>query len=423
MTYDITGFGAVADGKTVNTRAINAAVEKCAADGGGRVLIPAGGVFVSGTIWLKSHVELYLEHGAVLLASGDFADYNEDNAYPENTGCVPEEWTGAHLIIAHECEDVAIGGSGTIDGNAGAFVTEADTRPGIAGKYCWFCGFLRAKRPGQCIAFVECRDVRAEGFTLRNTPSWGLFLHGCEHVRVRGLTIRNRPMMANSDGIDIDCSSFVTVSGCDIDTGDDAIAVRGSSYRLTDKHKPCEYVTITNCVLASCSDVFRIGVGLSEIRHVRVSNITAHRGHRLIDLCVEWSSVSRTPLYDISFSDISGSGIKRPFGGTSASGVEVRSVTLENIRCDAVAGSGFRTGVKGSFRDFGLRDIDIMVRHDPDFTEEDRKNRGDSVLCFEGVEELKLDRVRVHMPEDAAPQWERILDTKDTGFRQSECEF
>ena len=423
MTYDITDFGAVPDGVTVNTRAVNRAIEECARNGGGRVVIPAGGVFVSGTVWLKSRVELYLEHGAVLRASGDLADYNGDDAYPQNTGCTAEEWTGGHFIVAHECEDVAVCGTGTIDGNAGAFVTDRDAVPEIAGKYGWFCGFLRAKRPGQCIAFVECRDVRAEGFTLRDTPSWGLFLHGCDHVHVRGLTIRNRPMMANSDGIDIDCCSYVTVSDCDIDTGDDAIAVRGSAYRLSDSGKPCEYVTITNCVLASCSDVFRIGVGRSEIRHLRVSNITAHRGHRLIDLCVEWSSVSRTPLSDISFSHIAGTGIKRPFGGDSGSGVKVEGVSFENIRCDAVAGSGFRTGVKGSFRDFSLRDVEILVRYDPEYRESDEKIRGSSVLCFDGVEDLYLERVRVRMEPEAAAQWERILDAERADLRQVGCAF
>ena len=421
MTYCITDFGAAADGVTVNTDAIRKAVETCAANGGGRVLIPAGGVFLSGTIWLKSHVELYLEHGAVLKASGDFSDYNGDDAYPQNFGCDPEEWTGGHFIIAHECEDVAVCGSGTIDGNVRAFVSERDSVPEIAGKYGWFRGFLRAKRPGQCLAFIECRDVRAEDFTLRDTASWGLFLHGCRHVHVRGLTIRNSPMMANSDGIDIDCCSHVTVSDCDIDTGDDAIAVRGSSKRLKDSGKVCEYVTISNCVLASCADVFRIGVGCSEIRHLRVANITAHRGHCLIDLCVEWSSVSKTPLYDLSFSNISGTGIMRPFRGLSGSGVNVRFVTYENIRCDAMAESAFRTGITGSFRDFSFRNIDIMVRYDPELTERDRKARGDSVLCFDGVKEVFMDRVRVHMPEEAAPQWPSILDGGNSDIRTVNC--
>ena len=423
MVLNILDFGAVPDGKTVNTRAINDAVEACARKGGGRVVVPAGGVFVSGTIWLKSHVELYLERGSTLMASGDFSDYNSDDAYPQNGHSDEEEWTGGHFILAHECEDVAVCGAGTIDGNVAAFVTERDEVASIVGKYCWFRGFLRAKRPGQCVAFIECKDVKAEDFTLRNTPSWGLFLHGCDHVKVRGLTIRNRPMMANSDGIDIDCCSYVTVSDCDIDTGDDAVAVRGSAYRLNDTRKPCEYVTITNCVLASCSDVFRIGVGQSEIRHIRVSNITAHRGHRLIDLCVEWSSVSRTPLRDVSFSCISASGIKRPFGGGTASGVSVSGVSLSDVRSDAVAQSGFQTAVKGSFREFSLRDIDVYVRYNPTFSEKDREKRGSSVLRFDGIEDLSLDRVRVHMPAEAAPQWDGVFAAENTSYRKNDCSF
>ena len=104
--YKITDYGAVADGVTLCTQNIQTAIDVCAAAGGGRVTVPAG-TFVTGTIWLKSNVELHLSHGAVLKASENLADYNEPDAYEQNFSYPPEEWVGKHLILAVEVENTS----------------------------------------------------------------------------------------------------------------------------------------------------------------------------------------------------------------------------------------------------------------------------------------------------------------------------
>ena len=120
MNINILTTGAVADGITLNTESIQKAIDLCAENGGGRVEVPAG-TFLTGTIWLKSHVELYLSQGAVLKASSNMDDYNELDAYPQNYSWLPEQWVGKHLIIAVGQTDIAISGHGTIDGSANHF--------------------------------------------------------------------------------------------------------------------------------------------------------------------------------------------------------------------------------------------------------------------------------------------------------------
>ncbi len=236
-----------------STKAIQAALDACGAAGGGTVVVPAG-TFVTGTIWLRSHVELHLQHGAVLLASPDLDDYNKEDAYPQNWGCGEEEWNASHLILAIEAEDVAITGSGTIDGNGKVFFTA----PKPYDPFIWRDGLALARdqerlRPGQTIVFCESHNIRLRDFAIRDATCWCIFLHGCEDVSINGLKINNTSYAANTDGIDIDCSRNVTVSDCIIDTGDDAITLRGSPGKLKDKTRVCENIVVSNCVVASSS--------------------------------------------------------------------------------------------------------------------------------------------------------------------------
>ena len=112
MPKFITEFGAVGDGVTLNTQAIQSAVDSCAASGGGTVVVPPG-VFLTGTVFLKSRITLQLEAGAVLKGSPRITDYCADDAYPQNWPCAKEGWRGAHLLVAVNCEDVTVTGPGT----------------------------------------------------------------------------------------------------------------------------------------------------------------------------------------------------------------------------------------------------------------------------------------------------------------------
>ena len=143
MVFNILDYGAVSDGKTLNTKAIQEAIDACHASGGGKVVVPAG-TFKTGTVWLRSGVELHLEMNATLLASDNMDDYNDLDAYEQNYSVPYEYWVGKHLIIAHEVENVAITGFGTVDGNCYAFVEDDFDNPQW---FRWRAGSFKCKDP------------------------------------------------------------------------------------------------------------------------------------------------------------------------------------------------------------------------------------------------------------------------------------
>ena len=263
--HNIVDFGAVGDGITVNTRAIQKAI-----DMGGTVYIPSG-VFVTGTLYLKSHGGLHLAPGAVLKASTDRSDYNDVDFCPQNAAFKSEFMAGTHLICAVEQEDIFIDGEGTVDGYSHYWVNES-----LKYESCDFYGHPAesAQRPGQMIFFAECKNVSVRNIKLINSPFWHLFFHGCENVFVHGLYIHGEIKQWVNDGIDIDCCKNVTVSDCIIITGDDGITLRASGKRLQKKDAVCENVTVNNCIITSYLDYgIRIGVGNGIIKNCIFSNI------------------------------------------------------------------------------------------------------------------------------------------------------
>ncbi len=271
--YDVRRFGAVGDGETLDTTALQEAIDRGHDDGGGVVLVPPG-IYLTGTIYLKSGVNLHLCAGAILRGSTRREDYNADDVFDENAASVVENATGAHLVIAYRAERVAITGQGTIDGNGRAFfeplppgeetTTYRDKKRSFA---------IRDWRPGQMVFFCRCTDVTVRDVTLIHSTYWTLFLLGCTRVRLRGLSITNHPQTPNGDGIDIDCSQDVTVSDCIITSGDDSITLRGNSKRLGENAQACRNVAVSNCVLSSPCNAVRVGVGDGEIRDCTLTNI------------------------------------------------------------------------------------------------------------------------------------------------------
>ena len=253
---NIRDFGAVGDGKTLDTAAIQAAI-----DAGGTVYLPEG-IYRTGTLYLRSNGGLHLAPGAVLLASHDRADYNADDFCIQNRVFSSEHVTGAHLIVAVECENVFIEGHGTIDGEGHFWMNEDDMYEWRGISYYT----PHDERPAQMIFFCECENIHVSGVSIVNSPYWHLFFHGCEDVFVRGVRIKgDRPRWTN-DGIDIDCCRRVTVSDCIIDVGDDAVAIRAFDEPLKVR-RATEKVVISNCVLHSANDYgIRIGVGAGVIR-------------------------------------------------------------------------------------------------------------------------------------------------------------
>ncbi|MGD9498149.1 MAG: glycoside hydrolase family 28 protein [Armatimonadota bacterium] len=271
--WDLREFGAVGDGATLATAALQAAIDACHDAGGGTVVVPAG-TWLTGTIYLRSRVTLHLNAGATLLASPRREDYNPDDVFPENPVFSHENVTGAHLVIAYRAQQVAITGEGTIDGNGAAFFEPLP--PGEAGDSYQATArnfAIREWRPGQMVFFCRCTDVAVRDVALMNAPYWTLLLLGCTRVQVRGVRISNPPQTPNGDGLDIDCCRQVAVSDCIIATGDDALTLRGHSRLLGEEAQECCDVVVSNCVLASQCNAIRVGVGDGVVRDCRLSNL------------------------------------------------------------------------------------------------------------------------------------------------------
>lgn len=256
---DIRDLGAMPTTTTLQTAAIQAAVDGIAEAGGGTVHVPPG-TFLTGGIELRSHVTLELADGATLLGSTDLADY------PPHAGPEPDADAGQrHLIFARGAEHVAITGRGTIDGQGPAFWEPRD-RPPFDPAEQWhevIAWRLRPRgenaRPSPMVELVDCRHVRVEGVTLRDSPGWTLHVMACDTVTVRDVVVRNPVDGPNTDGIDLSCSSNVMVSGCDIETGDDAICLK--SFNPYGDVLVSRNVLVTGCRLSTCCNGFKIGTG------------------------------------------------------------------------------------------------------------------------------------------------------------------
>lgn len=407
INANILNFGAACDGKTLCTAAIQAAIDACAASGGGTVTVPCG-KFITGTLWLRDNVELFLSHGAILKASDDLDDYNAEDAYEQNfSSRANEKWLGKHMIIAHECENVAVCGTGMLDGNGDHFLGEA--LPYSA--YVWSEGCRTARdpelcRPGQLLCFIECRHVKVRDITITNQPCWGCFLHGCEYVSIRGLKTLNPHANFNSDGIDIDCCSFVTISDCIIDTGDDCIAIRGAEARLKNKPHPCEHITISNCVLGSSSCSFRLGVGTGAIRHVRVSNICITRGAPAICVMSTYNGHGGVSIEDVGFYNVSVTGCARPFEIVEGAGASIKDITLENFHVETYGYFHLRAAAPGSVSNILLKNWQVVLTDGPSpIVPRDYERRGTVWFRAENIGDLQLKDFRVCDAENRLAIW------------------
>ena len=286
---DIRDFGARE--QETSTAAIQKAIDAVGTAGGGVVVVPAG-TWTTGTLWLRSRVELHLAKGAVLKGSVREADYNRNDAFPENFWSVGEEWSGGHLILGYKVEDVAITGEGIIDGSGPAFFGECDEDSWFPSyKYglklhptdrSWF-------RPGPMVAMFLSKRIRMEGVTLKDTPCWTAHFRCCDGLAVTNVTIDADRTIANSDGFSIDCTRNVTVDGCTIKTGDDGFAIRASCKQPGhDEEHPCENLRITNCDVWSCCYGIRFGIGTGTVRDVVVENCRFHESSSGIGFTPAW---------------------------------------------------------------------------------------------------------------------------------------
>lgn len=447
-SFNVLDYGAVRDGRTLDTAAFARTVEACAQAGGGTIVVPAGR-YLTGSVALRGNMTLQLEAGSELLYSPNPADSPLVASRWESTTA----FIHAPLIYAKDAQNVAITGRGTLNGQGrnwwwrnGRYdrARSAEIEPA---RRAWLRLYDRIEagaspsaaefqlaaeylRP-PLVLFNGCRNVLIEGVTLTEGPMWTLHPLYCEDVSIRGVTFNTTG--PNGDGIDVDSSRDVRISDCFFNTGDDCIVIK--SGRNADGRRigrPTEHVTITNCVMYKGHGAIAIGSETSGgIRDIMASNIVSRgtwygiriksergRGNVIENLrfanfvidqpliqAIEITAFyedqpsepfsSRTPVFrNMAFSGFT---ITRAAGVASIRGLPEKA--LEQIRFTDVTATGRAGLVCDNADDVELHQVRISAATG-------------SAFAFERVRNLRLDGVSCPAPVQGQPP----LRVKDCAF-------
>ncbi len=259
--FVVTAYGAKGDGKTMNSNAIQAAIDALAARGGGRLIIPEG-QFLTGSIELKSGVELHLQKNAVLLGSTNPFDYKKISH-------------SKALILADGRTGISITGPGTIDNRGRKLALYSDSLY-YAGQMDPKYYNLRRKRPEEeyrpmIIHMFNCKNVNLKSFTLKDGASWIQSYDKCRNLVVDSLTVISDAYW-NNDGFDISDCKNVRVTNCFVNSADDGICLKSS-----DKNDWNDSIYIANCTVRSSANAIKFGTGSTGgFKNITIENIKVY---------------------------------------------------------------------------------------------------------------------------------------------------
>jgi polygalacturonase len=373
--YDVTTFGAKGDGKTDDSKAIQRAIDRCSADGGGRVLFPRNHTFISGPVEIKSNVELYLEATATWKANPDEQIYTL-SAFGENRG------EGMMWLYADNAENISITGKGTIHGNGIAFMG-AELSDSYELKPLADSSF--DPRP-HVLTLKGVKNLTIRDVTIREGAYWTVHLIGCDEAVIDGINLLNNLKIRNGDGIDIDHSKNVRIANCHITSGDDCICLKNR--REFEKYGSCHDIVVTNCTMSSRSCAIKIGSeNMDSIYNVVFDNCIITKSNRGLGIqnrdegtvtdvvfsniqldCQLWSDVwwgKAEPIYVTSYPRANGNhkdaNWRFPKGQIEGKCGEVSRIRFSNIFANSENGCFIGGDVEGKVDKISFENVSVRL--------------------------------------------------------------
>ncbi len=398
-------------------QAVQAALDACAAQGGGVAYLPPGR-YLSGPLWLKDNVELRLEAGTTVVLSLDKKDWPTGDPA---------------LVNAKGAKHIAITGHGTFDGNAQweyrpvrgddpeiKWEQENARQAGVEMKRYYRTGEVQKR----LFLLRGCEDVRLEGITILNAPLWNVHLQDCDRVWVRGIYLySDLERGVNSDGIDIVSSSNVVIADSIISTADDAICLKTSAWerRAAERVRPTENITVSNCILTSSSTPMMIGTETqADIRHVLFSNIIVRNSNKVFGINVQ----DGAEVSDVRFVNVTFETSRRHWNWWGSAEVmkfvlkkrtpESRLGRIHDITVDGAQGTARGTSLVAGHAERKLENITIANLRLTMLAENRPDKRTTHALVFQGIEGLTLRDVAVSWDrEKPEPKWGSALVLRD----------
>lgn len=292
QVFRVTDYGVKGDGETLDSPAIQKAIDACTNAGGGTVVIPAG-TYLSATILLKDNVRLYLEKGALLLGTTDIKAYDNPDPFMEGLG-IDVGWA---FIAAIDAKNVAIEGEGVVDGQGSALKARHIAEDKRSESKIW------GARPF-LLRVLRCDGVTVKGVTLKYAGAWTSHYAQSKNIIIEDVTILSRGV-AHNDGINIDGCQQVRIRNCDIDSGDDALC-----FKATYSKAPCRDITVTGMRLKSNQAGIKMGTeSMSSFENIRISQChiydTRNGGIKLF-------TVDGAHLRNIEITDITMDNVRTP---------------------------------------------------------------------------------------------------------------
>ena len=401
--------------------AIQSAIDACSAKGGGIAYVPPG-LYVTGPLWLKNNVELYLEAGATIALSQN-----------------PLDWPAGvpALINAQNARNIAITGRGTIDGQAQYEYRdmrdldveireemEIARQAGIELKRYYRTGVQKYD-----VVLRDSQEIRIEGVRLINSPLWTVRLQDCDRVWVHGVYIySDLEKGVNADGIDIVSTSNVAISDSIITTADDAICLKteawgpGAAWSADRRPvRPTENVTVTNSILSSSSTPMVIGTETyADIRHVVFSNIVVRNSNRVFGINVQDGGT----VSDVRFQNVTFELNRRHWNWWGSAEVfkfvlkkrtpESRLGRIENITISGVQGTARGTSVILGHAERPLKNLTVEGLRVKMLTEDRPDKRATHAMVMERVDGLTLRDIYVEWDQQSPePAWGSALVLRD----------